>query len=104
MLQKALKVAQKAKNRQLWSHCYLHSHSRECYFQILLSIVASVIFQSFPLIAVTNVLFSVSPGLILTGAEPTTFYKNGPSRPLFRLFSVFFKQTLSFLQQINVKK
>ena len=92
MLQKALKVAQKAKKAN--SGHTATSHSRECYFQILLSIVASVIFQSFPLIAVTNVLFSVSPGLILTGAEPTTFYKNGPSRPLFRLFSVFFKQTL----------
>ena len=28
----------------------------------------------------------------------------GQPRPLFRLFSVFFKQTLQFLQQINVKK
>ena len=29
---------------------------------------------------------------------------NGPqSRPLFRLFSVFFKQTIQFLQQMNVK-
>ena len=32
------------------------------------------------------------------------FLKNGPSRPLFRLFSVFFKQTIQFQQQINVKK
>ena len=28
----------------------------------------------------------------------------GQPRPLFCLFSVFFKQTLQFLQQINVKK
>ena len=28
----------------------------------------------------------------------------GQPRPLFRLFSVFFKQTIKFLQQINVKK
>ena len=27
----------------------------------------------------------------------------GQTRPLFRLFSVFFKQTIQFLQQINVK-
>ena len=27
----------------------------------------------------------------------------GHPRPLFRLFSVFFKQTIQFLQQINVK-
>ena len=26
------------------------------------------------------------------------------ARPLFRLFSLFFKQALTFLQQINVKK
>ena len=33
------------------------------------------------------------------------FKKMGQPRPLFRLFSVFFKQTLlQFLQQINVKK
>ena len=30
-------------------------------------------------------------------------FLNGPIRPLFRLFSVFFKQTIQFLQQINVK-
>ena len=28
----------------------------------------------------------------------------GQPRPLFHLFSVFFKQTIQFLQQINVKK
>ena len=27
----------------------------------------------------------------------------GQTRPLFRLFSVSFKQTIQFLQQINVK-
>ena len=27
----------------------------------------------------------------------------GQPRPLFRLFSVFFKQTIKILQQINVK-
>ena len=27
----------------------------------------------------------------------------GQRRPLFHLFSVFFKQTIQFLQQINVK-
>ena len=32
------------------------------------------------------------------------FYKNGPTRPLFRLFLVFLKQTIQFLQQINVQK
>ena len=32
------------------------------------------------------------------------FLKMGQTRPLFRLFSVFFKQTIQFLQQINVKK
>ena len=31
------------------------------------------------------------------------FFKMGQTRPLFRLFSVFFKQTIQFLQQINVK-
>ena len=31
-------------------------------------------------------------------------FLNGPTRPLFRLFSVCFKQTIRFLQQINVKK
>ena len=31
------------------------------------------------------------------------FKKMGQPRPLFRLFSVFFKQTMQFLQQINVK-
>ena len=30
--------------------------------------------------------------------------KIGHPRPLFRLFSVFFKQTIQFFQQINVKK
>ena len=30
-------------------------------------------------------------------------FKNGPSRPLFPLFSVFFKQILQFSQQINVQ-
>ena len=28
----------------------------------------------------------------------------GHPQPLFRLFSVFFKQTIQFLQQMNVKK
>ena len=32
------------------------------------------------------------------------FKKMGQPRPLFNLFSVFFKQTIQFLQQINVKK
>ena len=32
------------------------------------------------------------------------FYIMGHPRPLFRLFSVFFKQAIQFLQQINVKK
>ena len=32
------------------------------------------------------------------------FFKIGQPRPLFRLFSVFFKQTTQFLQQIYVKK
>ena len=31
------------------------------------------------------------------------FKKMGHPRPLFRLFSVFFKQTIQFLQQMNVK-
>ena len=36
--------------------------------------------------------------------SPVFFLKNGPTRPLFRLFSVFsHKQTLQFLQQINLK-
>ena len=29
--------------------------------------------------------------------------KMGQTRPIFRLFLVFFKQTIQFLQQINVK-
>ena len=32
------------------------------------------------------------------------FIKMGHPRPLFHLFSVFFKQTIQFLQQINAKK
>ena len=34
---------------------------------------------------------------------PTARYKQRQPRPLFRLFSVFFKQTIQFLFQINVK-
>ena len=30
--------------------------------------------------------------------------KMGQTWPIFRLFLVFFKQTIQFLQQINVKK
>ena len=49
--------------------------------------------------------------LVWTGLDPTWqyclqyfFFLMGQSRPLFRLFSVFFKQKLlQFLQQINVK-
>ena len=39
------------------------------------------------------------------GVQNSFFLKKvGQSRPLFHLFSVFFKQTLQFLQQIYVKK
>ena len=35
--------------------------------------------------------------------QTALFLKVGHPRPLFRLFSVFFKQTFQILQQINVK-
>ena len=64
-----------------WSHCQSeHSHSIRCYY----------IEQFFYL-------------LYLIKAQDYSFLMSN-TRPIFRLFSALFKQTVHLLQQINVKK
>ena len=42
-------------------------------------------------------------GYIFFVPDKSTQLKNGPSWPLFHLYSVFLKQTLYFLHQLNAK-